>query len=145
MSQKKQALSWKKGVLLVVGIFIISLIKGYYIDQPERQNKAQIKRLFNQKSQGEMVRLVGRVYKNLPDDNIGDRHQRMLINVGGYSVLIAHNIDLAPRVPVKEKDELVVYGEYVWNEKGGVIHWTHHDPQNRREGGWIEHNGKKFK
>ena len=27
---------------------------------------------------------------------------------------------------------------------GGVIHWSHHDPTKKRQGGWIEHNGKRY-
>jgi hypothetical protein len=32
-------------------------------------------------------------------------------------------------------------GEYVWNDKGGMIHWTHRDPRKRHRPGWIRHNG----
>ena len=145
MSKGKPVIGWKQSVLLVLGLFSYALIKNFYFEPPERQNNGQIENLFKQKSQGKMVQVVGRVYKNLPDDNKGSRHQRFLMDVDGFSILIAHNIDLAPRVPVNENEELSVYGEYVWNEKGGVIHWTHHDPQNRHQGGWIEYKGKKFK
>lgn len=98
---------------------------------------------------GVMVTLEAEVVKVLPDDDDGSRHQRLLLGlpdpVGVYdTVLIAHNIDLAPRVPCKEGDTITVHGQYEWNEKGGVIHWTHHDPGGRREGGWIGFGGNKY-
>jgi hypothetical protein len=59
---------------------------------------------------------------------------------------VSHNIDVAPRIDrLKEGDRVSFKGEYVWNEEGGVIHWTHHDPQGRRAAGWVKHNGKTFK
>jgi len=96
-----------------------------------------------------MVTLRANVLKVLPDDNDGSRHQRLLLsittrNAPHDTVLIAHNIDLAPRVPVDEGDELLVRGQYEFNDLGGVIHWTHHDPRKRREGGWIELDGERY-
>ena len=85
------------------------------------------------------------VERLLRDDNEGSRHQKFIVSVGSYTVLVAHNLDLAPRVPVKKGDMINIRGEYEWNEKGGVVHWTHDDPQQRHENGWIELNGKKFK
>ncbi len=57
---------------------------------------------------------------------------------------MAHNIDLAPRVPVKRGDIIAFCGEYEWNEKGGVIHWTHRCPRNRHFHGWIRHKNKYY-
>jgi len=59
--------------------------------------------------------------------------------------LLAHNIDVAPRIDgLAPGDRVRFKGEYIWNEKGGVIHWTHHDPQGRHVAGWIVHNGKTY-
>ena len=39
-----------------------------------------------------------------------------------------HNIDIVQRIDgLKAGDNVRFNGEYVWKEKGGVIHWTHHD------------------
>lgn len=88
----------------------------------------------------------GRVVRILPDDNEGSRHQRFLLELeSGHSLLIAHNIDLAPRVEnLREGELLEFYGEYEWNEKGGVIHWTHHDPKNQHSGGWLKYHGRVY-
>lgn len=92
-----------------------------------------------------MVTLTGMVSKNLTDDTEGSRHQRFIVRLAsGRTVLIAHNIDLAPRVPLQQGDPITLRGEYEWNEKGGTIHWTHRDPKEWREGGWIEHNGVRY-
>lgn len=89
--------------------------------------------------------IQGEVIKLLRDDREGSQHQRFLIRVApDITLLVAHNIDLAPRVPVREGDRVKIYGEYAWNNRGGVMHWTHHNPRGRREGGWIELDGKRY-
>lgn len=88
----------------------------------------------------------GRVIKTLSDDLDGSRHQRILLALSdGQSVLIAHNIDLAPRLPdIQPGDRIGFKGEYVWNAKGGIVHWTHHDPDRRHDGGWLRHRGETY-
>lgn len=92
------------------------------------------------------VEVSGRVRNLLPDDRDGSRHQRFILELSsGQTLLIAHNIDLAERVPLRAGDTLTVRGQYEWNAKGGVVHWTHHDPSGSREGGWIRYNGNLYR
>lgn len=88
--------------------------------------------------------MFGRVNKILADDNEGSRHQKFIIISNNLSLLIVHNIDVAPRVPVKKGDYVWVYGEYEWNEKGGLIHWTHRDKRGSHTDGFITHNKKTY-
>jgi hypothetical protein len=88
----------------------------------------------------------GEVLRILPDDNEGSRHQRFILRLSsGQTVLVAHNIDLAPRISaLGVGDAVEFFGEYEWNPRGGVIHWTHHDPQGRHRGGWLKHRGRTY-
>lgn len=84
----------------------------------------------------------GTVIALLSDDLQGARHQRFIIELdSGQTLLIANNIDLAPRIDTLSLgDRIGFYGEYEWNEQGGVIHWTHYDPAGNHEDGWILHD-----
>lgn len=76
----------------------------------------------------------------MSDDDDGDRHQRFIVDIGDrWTLLIAHNIDIAKRVPLGMGDRVQVRGMYEWNDLGGLMHWTHHDPQGAEEGGWVRY------
>lgn len=106
---------------------------------------AQLRQAANDPNAKFWTNIQGSVIKNLKDDNEGDRHQKFLVQVANdLTLLVSHNIDVANRVPVREGDTVKVQGEYVWNNRGGVIHWTHHDPKGRKAGGWIEVNGQRY-
>lgn len=109
-------------------------------------SQSDIAKAFRNKQSDIIVTQSGKVLKVLPDDTKGSRHQRILAKVNsGHTVLIAHNIDLAPRLnALKSGDTIRFKGEYEWNEKGGVVHWTHHDPAKRHVGGWIEFDGRRY-
>lgn len=100
---------------------------------------------FRQRRSNVIVTGRATVKKLLPDDNVGDRHQKMILRLpSGHSLLLAHNIDLADRIPVDEGDKIEFSGEYEYSEQGGVLHWTHHDPRGRHPGGWIRLNGTQY-
>ena len=101
---------------------------------------------FGQADSNRQVQSEGVVVKVLPDDNHGSRHQKFLLELSsGQTILIAHNIDLASRIsPITEGDVVAFNGEYEWNEKGGVVHWTHRDPNGRHEAGWLKAGGRIY-
>ena len=73
-------------------------------------------------------------------------HEQFIVKLssGDLTVEIEHNISIARRVPLKEGDHVIVHGEYVWNSQGGLIHFTHHDPQGTHEGGYIQDGGTTY-
>jgi len=88
----------------------------------------------------------GHVTRVLPDDNRGSRHQRFIVRLSsGQTLLVAHNIDLANRITsLAAGDSVEFNGEYEWSAQGGVIHWTHRDPQRNHVDGWIKHDGRTY-
>jgi hypothetical protein len=99
----------------------------------------------NQQS-GVQVETNGKVIKILPDDNQGSRHQRFLVKLpSDHVILIAHNIDLAPRIEdLAAGNSISIHGVFEWNAKGGVVHWTHHDPQGKHIPGKLVYQGRIY-
>lgn len=101
---------------------------------------------FREERSGIMVDVQGQVKRLLRDDLEGSRHQVFILELENsrHTVKVAHNIDLAPRIPLKEGDTVLLRGQYEFNDQGGVLHWTHHDPAGRRSGGYVEHRGQRY-
>lgn len=111
---------------------------------PGQAAPGSVEAAFAARDSGVWVEVAGEVARLLPDDTQGSRHQRFVLRLdSGHTLLVAHNVDLAPRLPLKVGDALSARGEYEWNPEGGVLHWTHRDPEGRRPGGWIEHAGRR--
>lgn len=104
-----------------------------------------IEQLIQSRASHTWVETNGNVTRLLPDDREGAAHQRFILRLAsGRTLLVAHNIDLARRVPLQVGDAVRLRGRYEWNDKGGVIHWTHHDPGNPLAGGWIERSTVRY-
>lgn len=124
-----------------------------YKQQPDRANintvdtgTARIQQAYQQRQSDIQVQGAGEVIAILKDDNEGSRHQKFILELNnGHTVLIAHNIDLAPWIPNIQKGDVVeFFGEYEYSKKGGVIHWTHHDPSRKHVDGWLKHQGRTY-
>jgi len=101
---------------------------------------------FENKQSDLQVEGEGKVIVLLADDTTGSQHQKFILELESeQTILIAHNIDLAPRIDsIKKGDTVAFYGEYVWNDEGGLVHWTHIDPAGVHINGWLIHNGLTY-
>ena len=136
-------------LVFVLGVAYIVLDETGWVSGLQYQASAkdsEIADAFKNRRSNFLVEGQGEVVRILADDIDGDRHQRFILRLNsGQTLLVAHNIDLAPRLPrLREGDLVQFFGEYEWNEEGGVIHWTHHDPQGRHQAGWLKYRGATY-
>jgi molybdopterin converting factor small subunit len=157
---------------LSIGMVIVVLVAAYFgIDLQENQLKTSISSLnletsstghkpqnatlddaakiaeaFQKQKSNFQVQSQGRVVAVLKDDNDGSRHQKFILELNqGLTVLVAHNIDLSSRLEgLKKGDRVAFNGAYEYSPQGGVIHWTHHDPQKNHVDGWLKYNGRTY-
>lgn len=99
---------------------------------------ARLQTAFAERQSHVWMTLQVEVRKILPDDTKGSRHQRFIVGAGDLTLLVAHNIDLAARVPIRQGDKLEIRGRYEWNAQGGVLHFTHRDTRAGKSAGYIK-------
>ena len=141
-----------KKLTLVIALLIVAFVGWTQLDhstesiRPNGQASDALAIAYAERKSDVQVRGNGVVVRILPDDRDGSRHQRFILQLdSGQTLLISHNIDLAPRIASLRKGDAVAFnGKYEWNPNGGVVHWTHHDPIGRHEAGWVEHNGRTY-
>ncbi|HPF13995.1 MAG: DUF3465 domain-containing protein [Planctomycetes bacterium] len=109
---------------------------------------AQVRKCFQAQQSSVWVKTQGKVVFVLPDDNYEPRHQNFLLQLApDLTVKVSHNIDDAPYLDgLKKGDSIQLQGRYEYNEKGGVIHFTHRAdyPTQAKPGGWIDYQGKRY-
>lgn len=122
------------------GLLRVGVISDYI--ELEANSDELLAELFVNHKSNLQVYGTGIVVSILPDDRDGSHHQRFIIELKSkQTLLITHNIDLSTRIfALSINDRIEFFGEYEWNAKGGVIHWTHHDPLEIHVNGWIYHN-----
>ena len=148
------------GVAVIVIIGVLQWSGVIESKDTDKSNSANVNSTFNKistnsnslskairnKQSDVIVEGEGTVIKVLPDDTKGSQHQKFILKISsGETILVAHNIDLAPRITgIAKHDKVGFKGEFEWNDRGGVVHWTHHDPRGNHVGGWLKHNGNIY-
>ena len=127
-------------------LFLLLVVSAVLLQCSFFANAISLEQAIQQRTSNVQVKGTGTVIRLLKDDNRGSRHQKFILkSASNKTILIAHNIDLAPRInAISTGDIIAFYGEYEWNNKGGVVHWTHHDPNGHHIGGWLKHNGNTY-
>lgn len=138
--------------LAACALFFKPSIEKYLANPPQEHGFETLTDLkilqdaFEQQKSNFQVRQTGQIVKVLKDDNQGSRHQRFVVQLkSGQKILIAHNTDLAPKIEGLQTGEpITFFGEYEWNNKGGVIHWTHRDSKGKHPDGWLRYDGRTY-
>ena len=138
-------------IIFILGFAIVGFLEKNpdFLQSPANQGVANdqlISTAYQDRQSDVQLGGEGKVIHILPDDKQGSRHQKFILKlVSGHTLLISHNIDVAPRInSLRQGDTVEFYGEYEWSSKGGVVHWTHHDPGGRHENGWLKHKDATY-
>lgn len=142
----------KKILFLIIAAFLAyGFLHVWGISTPNKSlsvnnSDSILQHAYDNQKIGLQVEGKGVVIRMLGEDLDGLRHQRFILQLeSGQTLLISHNIDLAPKINrLMEGDSVEFYGEYEWNPEGGVIHWTHRDPDNKHVAGWLKHGGRIY-
>ncbi|MBU2864399.1 DUF3465 domain-containing protein [Reinekea forsetii] len=132
--------------LLTLAISIGCMLFLAGCEAPLSESDEILQNAYDNKTSGLQVEGSGEVTQLLADDTEGDKHQRFIVTLdSGQTLLVAHNIDIAPRIDViATGNRIEFYGVYEWNDEGGVVHWTHRDPNQKHVDGWLKYKGVKY-
>ncbi|RFF29855.1 DUF3465 domain-containing protein [Wenzhouxiangella sediminis] len=140
---KEKAMATHTRVLMIM-VFVIGVAGcggGDALPDNERLLNA-----FQQGRTGVWVSGHGTVAQLIGDVTIaGEAHQRVVVNVDdSLDLIVRHSVEASERVPFAQGDPVAFQGRYEWNGRGGVLGYTHHDPEQPGEGGWIRHDGTTY-
>jgi len=76
-------------------------------------------------------------------------HEGFLLHLSGaaghgLTVRVEDNVDITGEIPLAQGAQVEVRGEYVYDSRGGLIHYTHHDPRGRHPAGYVRVGDKTF-
>ena len=90
--------------------------------------------------------VVTHVGRTTPGESGTHEHFDIVVTSGATSreILVADNVTIGEAAPVRPGDRVTVKGVLESDTGGPVIHWTHHDPANRHEAGFVMLDGKLY-
>ena len=132
--------------VVIVGLAGLAACGGTPPGRDEESGDSILAKAYADRATDLEVEGAGLVERMLSDDEEGSRHQRFILRLqSGQTLLIAHNIDVAPRAEgLRVGDTIAFRGVYEWSQQGGTVHWTHRDPEGEHAPGWIRHRGVQY-
>src|SRR5262245_111088 len=109
-----------KGKLVIALVVLSSALALFSGCGPSQSgSEDEIEKAFASHASNIVVAGEGSVLRILPDDRSGLPHQRFILRLAsGRTLLVEHNIDIAPRIDdLKVGDTVSFSGEYVWNDQ----------------------------
>lgn len=147
------------GVLVKIGLLALVLVLGFESSsfarkKPRRddnnygsiQNDQQIVEAVAKRRRMHYIQGADMpVIQLLPDDLKGSQHQKFLVRLSsGDQIMVVYNLDLCPKVPLRVGDLVDAGGEFIWTNRGGLLHWVHYDPKAKRPHGYVAVGGKAY-
>ncbi len=110
------------------------------------KNDSEIVKVVSAQKGAYYVQGSGMVVKTvLPDDTQGAQHQKFIVTLSnGQNMMAVYNSDMCERVPVKVGDVVAMGGQFIWTDRGALLHWLHRDPRKNRPDGYVYLNGKYY-
>lgn len=110
------------------------------------KNDSEIVKVVSAQKGAYYVQGSGMVVKTiLPDDTQGAQHQKFIVTLSnGQNMMAVYNSDMCERVPVKVGDVVAMGGQFIWTDRGALLHWLHRDPRKTRPDGYVYVNGKYY-
>ncbi len=76
-------------------------------------------------------------------------HEGFLLHLSGadghgLTVRVEDNVDLTGPIPIAAGEPAVIRGEYIYDPRGGLIHYTHLDPRGRHPAGYVQVGGRVY-
>jgi hypothetical protein len=126
----------------------VLVASGGCAGQPEQPDNAQACTAYAASAQRQEVIVKGTVADLLGTaQGPSGEHEGFLLKLTQQCDLLLRvevNTDITGPIPLHAGETAIVKGEYETDPTGGVIHWTHHDPQGRHVGGYIVAAGKTY-
>lgn len=138
----KELRFWLLTIIIIVGSIAWFKPTLFTSLAPAKNEFRLVEKAWQNQQSNVVVQVEGKVIVEFPDFKDLSTHQQfMIVLENNHRVLVSHDIGIAKPVNVGIGSVVRVKGEYDWTRDGGVIHWTHRDPEGRREGGWVELDG----
>jgi hypothetical protein len=104
-------------------------------------------RAWQQRLSGVQLSLEGKISRVFSSMETEAGQQKFSLQLAqGQVVTVIHDVRLGSAIEDLAEGEIIeVFGEYQWAPDGGVIHWTHRDPEGNRQAGWVRYKDRLYR